>query len=341
MKNRRLVLDAHSNLKLITEEAPKPQKGEVLIRIMANGICGSDVHFFKEGRLGNFIVTDPYTPGHESSGYIAGLGDGVTNFKEGDRVVIEPGITCNICEYCKSGTYHMCKKVIFLSAPPINGTFCDYIAIRQDMVFPFSDALAYEQAAFAEPIAVAVHSVNKAGSVLGKDGVIIGSGAIGLLILQAFKSAGGNKAVMIDILDNRLEVAKGLGADELINPLKSSIPSNLGDVVFEAAGSAKAIEILFDVAKINATVVQVGWPDGNIVPMDIAALNDKELVYTGVNRYANAYPAALSLLANGRVMVDNIISKKFEFKDVVEAFNFAANNASQSTKVIVVNESDY
>ena len=338
MKNRRLVLDAHRNLEIIAEEVPKPQKNEVLIRIVANGICGSDVHFFKEGRLGNFVVTEPYTPGHECSGYVAGLGEDVAEFGVGDRVVIEPGIPCSTCLYCKTGVYHMCKKVIFLSAPPINGTFCDYIAVRKDMVFPFSDALTYEQAAFAEPTAVAVHSVNKAGGVLGKDAVIIGSGAIGLLVLQVFKAAGGNKAVMVDMLDNRLEIAKGLGADEVINPLKSNMASNLGDVVFETAGSVKATEILFDVAKTNATVVQVGWPDGNIVPLDVAALNDKELTYKGVNRYANAYPAALLLLANGRVAVDAVITKKFDFENVIEAFNFAANNAAQSMKIIVVNE---
>jgi len=340
MNNRKLILDAQQNMKIITEKAPQPQKGEVLVRVMANGICGSDIHFYKEGRLGNFVVTKPYTPGHECSGFIAGLGEGVTSFSEGDRVVIEPGIPCGLCGLCKSGRYNLCKEVVFLSAPPVDGTFCDYIALRQDMVFPFLDKLTYEQAAFVEPVAVAVHAVNRAGSVYGKDGVIVGAGSIGMLTLQAFKAAGGNRVAMVDVLDKRLEIAKALGADEIINPAKTSAAmfDNIGDIVFETAGSAKATETLFNMARTGGTVVQVGWPGENIVPMNIANFIDKELYYTSVNRYANAYPTSLSLLAEGHIKVNELISKKFDFADAPAAFKYAAENQSQVVKIMVCNQ---
>lgn len=133
MKNRRFLLDSEHHFTLTEEPVPVPKENEVLVKIAANGICGSDVHFYHEGRLGNFRVTVPYTPGHECSGVITETGAAVKEFRAGDRVVIEPGIPCGLCRYCKSGRYNLCRDVVFLSAPPVNGTFCDFVAIRSDM----------------------------------------------------------------------------------------------------------------------------------------------------------------------------------------------------------------
>ena len=336
--NRGLFLDAQHKLELRECQMPQPGHGELLVRIQANGICGSDIHFFKEGRLGNFIVTDPYIPGHEASGTVAAIGPDVKYFKEGDNVVIEPGIPCGKCSLCKSGRYNLCPDVVFLSAPPINGTFCDYIVIPEGFAYHMPDDMAFETAAIAEPAAVAVHAVNRACIRNGADGVIVGVGPIGLLTLQAFKAAGGGKALCMDVAAKRLALALKLGADSIINTSENNVPQNAGEFVFDTSGSASASSQLFSIARAGGTVVQVGWPNGNMVNMNIADFLDKELNYLGVNRYANAFPAAISWLADGRITTEGFISHRFPFSRAAEAFSFAAENPGEVVKVIVYND---
>lgn len=337
--NRRLLLDAQHEFTIVEESVPQPKAGEVVVKIAANGICGSDVHFYHRGWIGNFKVTVPYTPGHECSGVIESVGEGAGNFKPGDRVVIEPGIPCRKCVLCKTGRYNLCPDVVFLSAPPINGTFCDYVAVDAGFVYPIPDELSLELAALVEPAAVAVHAVNRARFHRGADGVILGAGTIGLMTLQAFKAMGGGRAVCVDMLDKRLDLAKQLGADEVINPAKGGkVPANSADVVFETAGSSKTTAQLYEIARPAGCAVQVGWPDTADVPMDVATLMEKEIDYVGVSRYANAFPAALTYLADGRIRGEAMVTDRFGFMDSAEAFRHAHENAKDTIKVVVLND---
>lgn len=336
-KNRCMFLDADHQFTPKECEIPIPASDEVLVKIAANGICGSDVHFYAEGRLGNFVVTAPYIPGHEASGTVEEMGSSVKGFNLGDKVVIEPGIPCGRCAYCLSGRYNLCPSVIFMSAPPINGTFCDYVCVRYDFVYKVPAEMPFEYAALVEPVAVAVHAANRAGFINGKVGLVYGAGPIGLLTLQAFKAAGGGRIICVDVLDNRLELAKMLGADEVINAKNGAEISNLADVVFETAGSPVTTAQLFTAARIGATVVQVGWPAGNVVKMNIADFLDKELSYMGVNRYANAYPAAIRYINDGRIDVKSLITHTFDFDKTPEAFICAKENPSKVIKVVVRN----
>jgi L-iditol 2-dehydrogenase len=336
-KNRCAFLDKEHNFKIIECEIPVPKENEILIKIVANGICGSDIHFFAEGRLGNFIVTDPYVPGHEASGTVQGIGKDVTGFITGEKVVIEPGIPCGRCKLCMSGRYNLCQSVIFFSAPPINGTFCDYICVRADFVHKVPENTPFEYAAMAEPTAVAVHAVNRAGIISGKDGLIFGVGPIGLLTLQAFKAMGGGRATCVDIIDNRLELAKKLGADKIFNAKSGEDLTNIADVVFETAGSSFTTSQIFTAVRPAGTAVQVGWPSSNMVNMNIADFIEKEITYTSINRYANAFPAAIQYISDGRINVKPLITHTFDFCDIATAFKFAKDNPSQVIKVIVKN----
>lgn len=333
--NRGAYLNSEHHFTIKETDIQKPAPDEVTVQIMANGICGSDVHFYKEGRLGNFVVTRPYIPGHEASGIVTETGADVKTVKAGDRVVIEPGIPCGRCGHCRSGRYNLCPDVVFLSAPPIDGTFRDYVTIRHDSVYKIPDSLSFEHAALIEPVAVAVHAVNRSRVQNGESAVIIGAGPIGLLTLQAFKAAGGGKAVCVDKIAKRLTLAAELGADEVIDA-SGGIPSDMADVVFETAGSAKATEGLFAAAKPGGRVVQVGWPDENRVKMNIADFLDKELDYIGVNRYANAYPAAIAWTADRRINVEKVITHRFPFAKVAEAFRFTSENPGEVIKTIVL-----
>ena len=336
--NRCAFLDANHKLSILEMEHPKPSNDQVVIKIMANGICGSDIHFYNDGRLGNFVVNEPYVPGHEASGVVVEIGSHVEDISVGDRVVVEPGIPCGQCYYCRIGRYNLCKEVVFLSAPPINGTFCDYLSIRRDCVHQIPEKLSFEQASLAEPVAVAVHAVNRARLNSGATAVIVGAGPIGLLTLQAFKCAGGSKAICIDRMDKRLEVAKELGADEVINISQNSGElCNVADVIFETAGSTQATQTVFRLAKIGGCVVQVGWPGDQVVGMNIADFIDKELDYVAVNRYANAFPTVIAWMTDGRINVDKLITHRYSFDQVDEAFKFTGQNPNEVIKTVVVN----
>ncbi|MBR2403528.1 MAG: NAD(P)-dependent alcohol dehydrogenase [Lachnospiraceae bacterium] len=337
--NRKLYLNENHQLYLVEEGMPEPKENEVLIQIKANGICGSDVHFFHEGRLGNFVVDRPYVPGHEASGVVVKNGSKAGIFQEGDRVVIEPGIPCGHCKLCKEGRYNLCPDVEFFSAPPINGTFCDYICVNENFLFEIPDSLSFEDAALAEPAAVAIHAVRKAEFKAGATGVIVGMGPIGLFTLQAFKAAGGGKAICLDILESRLEKAVAFGADEVINTKTCDRElENIGDVVFETAGNKVTTAQLFDLARPGGSVVQVGWPNGNIVEMNIAKMMDKELTYRGINRYANVFDTAVIWLEDGRIPAKEMITQRFPLSQAKEAFEWALNHPNETIKVIVIND---
>ncbi len=334
VKNRKAYLDKEHNFTIREEDVPEPECLEVLVQIKANGICGSDVHFFKEGKLGNFIVTKPYVPGHECSGVVAAVGSGVKGFREGDAVTIEPGIPCGKCSLCRDGRYNLCPDVVFLSAPPVDGTFCDYVCVPYDMVFKIPEGLPFDEAAMIEPAAVAVQAVKRAVFPKGASGTVIGAGPIGLLTMQAFKAAGGGSVTCVDTNRFRLDFAKRLGADAVYNPT-FIIPKT--DVAFETAGADKATESLFSYLNPGGCAVQVGWPRSNHVPMDIARFIEKELTYVSVNRYANAYPAAIRWISDGRIKVKEMITHRFNLDDVSEAFSFTAENQSVVIKTVVLN----
>lgn len=337
--NRRLYLNEKHELYLKKENIPKPKANDVLIQIKANGICGSDVHFFHEGRLGNFVVDRPYVPGHEASGIVIENGKNASKFKCGDRVVIEPGIPCGHCKMCKEGRYNLCPDVMFLSAPPIDGTFCDYICVNENFLFRIPDSLSFEDAALAEPVSVAIHAVRRAEFRPGAVGVIVGAGPIGLLTLQAFKASGGGKAICLDILDSRLEKAVQVGADEVINTMSCKEKlENLGEVIFETAGNKITTAQLFSLACTGGSVVQVGWPNGNVVNMNIADMMDKELSYRGVNRYANVFDTAITWLKDGRIHAKEMITHRFTLTQAKDAFEWALNYPQETIKVIVTND---
>ncbi|MDD2356009.1 MAG: alcohol dehydrogenase catalytic domain-containing protein [Lachnospiraceae bacterium] len=161
MNNRQLFLFKDHHMELIDGEVPEPGQGQLRIKIRYNGICGSDLHFYHEGRLGNFVVGKPYVPGHEASGIVDKIGDGVSNFNVGDQVVPEPGIPCGKCKFCKNGRYNLCPDVRFLSEPGTNGTFCDYVIMPEHFVHHIPKGLSLEKAALAEPVAVSVQAVNE------------------------------------------------------------------------------------------------------------------------------------------------------------------------------------
>jgi len=340
------VLHAPHDLRYEDAPVPEPKPDEVLVRIRANGLCGSDIHFFDHGELGPFRVDRPYIPGHEASGVVARAAQDGSGPAHGTRVAVEPGIPCRRCEHCKKGRYNLCEDVVFLSAPPVNGTFAEYVAVASDFAHPLPDDLDDESGAFIEPISVGIQAMQRGRFQAGGTALVLGAGPIGLVTQLVAQAYGAGAVYAMDLLDHRLELAAQLGAAGTISagtgdPVATFMDLTGGrgaDFVFDTTGSSKASAMAPFVAARGGTIVQVGWPEKSRFPYPMEEVIEKELSIHGVNRYCNTFPVAIGLLASGRIDVSPLISHRFDFSQVVDAFAFATENRSETIKVMILSE---
>ncbi len=336
----------HTKGDLRYEEVPVPDVGpdEVLVKVAANGLCGSDIHFFENGELGPFKVTEPYIPGHEASGTVVQAATSGPGPAVGQRVAIEPGVPCRRCEWCKAGRYNLCPDVVFMSAPPVDGTFAEYVALAADFAHPLPAEVSDELGAFVEPVSVGIQACARADLRAGVSVAIMGAGPIGLVTFLVARAFGAAQVLMVDLLEHRLQLALDLGATAVVNAQRDHVPdavtsltSGRGvDVVFDASGSSDACKLTPYLAKRGGVVTLIGWPETSVFPFPIEMVLDKELDVRGVNRYCNTYPRAIALLASGRLDVRPLISHRFPFDQVVGAFEFASENRTATVKIMVI-----
>ncbi|MFW6268845.1 MAG: NAD(P)-dependent alcohol dehydrogenase [Bacillota bacterium] len=337
---RAAVLHEIRDLRVEDIKIPELKNDEVMIKIRANGICGSDIHFYEKGELGPFKVEEPYVPGHESSGEVIETGESVESLKEGDKVVVEPGLPCRKCEYCKTGRYNLCPEVTFLSAPPVNGTLSEYVSVPADFVYKIPENMSYLEGALVEPTMVGVHACNRGEITAGMSAVVLGVGPIGLLTLQAVRAYGVTEVIAVDIIPERLELAD---TGEVANLEKENIENKMQmitndkgvDVAFETAGNTETSRSSVNLVKRGGTVVHVGWTDPGEFPYSIETVMEKELDIKGVNRYANAYPTAIALIAEGKIRVKPLITHTFDLEEAKKAFAYALNNRQAVIKAVV------
>ena len=344
---RAAVLHGAGDLRFEKVDRPRAQEGEALVRIRANGLCGSDIHFYEAGRLGPFIVDRPYIPGHEAAGEIVEVRDDSRSrggLSVGTRVVIEPGIPCRRCSYCRTGLYNLCTNVRFLSAPPENGTFAEYAALATDFCYPVPDDLTDEEAALTEPVSVGVHACNRAALRPGEPFAIVGAGPIGLITMLVAFAYGAGPAVVVDLAPARREKAVELGAthgidgadaDAAVQEILDVTDGEGVPFVFDTSGSAAGCALAPRIARRAGSVTLVGWPEVATFPYPIEQVIEKELDVRGINRYRNTYPTALALMSRRKIDVRPLISHRFAFDEVVQAFEFASGNRDKTIKVIV------
>lgn len=202
------------------------------------GICGSDVHYLVHGRIGDFVVKDKMIIGHEASGIVKKLGKDVKNLQVGDRVAIEPGVSCRLCEFCKTGRYNLCPDMKFCATPPYDGNLRRFYAHAADFCFKLPDHVTMEEGALLEPLSVGVHACRKANVQLGDNVLILGAGPIGLVSLICAKEMGASKVIITDLLQSRLDVAKELGADFTFAIPKGATEDELVKQIHEILGNA-------------------------------------------------------------------------------------------------------
>ncbi|MDF2891085.1 MAG: alcohol dehydrogenase [Clostridia bacterium] len=343
MNNKAIFM--HGTNEMIWKDVPMPsvKENEVLIKVEAVGICGSDVHYFQHGRIGDFVVEGDFILGHECAGEVVEVGSAVKNLAVGDRVALEPGKTCGKCEFCKEGRYNLCPDVEFFATPPYHGVFTNYVAHPEDMCFKLPENVSNVEGALVEPLAVGLHATDIGEVKLGDTVVIYGSGCIGLVTLLACKAKGASKIIIVDVLENRLKKALELGATHVINPMEADVVETVktitegkgAHVVVDTAAAVVTVKQTVDVLRIGGTIVLVGMTPKDEVEFNFMKLMGKEGVLKTIFRYRNLYPVAINAIASGAINVKNIVSHEFDFENTKEAFDFVVNNARDVVKAVI------
>jgi len=338
-----LTCRIHAKEDLRIEPADDPQigPGQVLIRLGAGGICGSDLHYYFEGRNGSFVIREPLIPGHEASGVVAKVGPGVTRVKAGDKIAVSPSHACGHCDYCREGREHLCRNMRFLGSaslyPHVQGMFCEYFVMGERQCYPVAGDISLGELAFAEPLAVALHAVNRGPALMGKSVLITGAGTIGCLTVIAARLAGARQITVSDVLDHPLSTATAVGADRTIRADRDVdvLATPQFDVAYEVSGSFAALKACVAAVKRGGTVVQVGTLPHEPLPFVVNEIMGKELDLKGAFRWGIEFDWAVDYLSSRRVDVRPLLSGQFPLQDAVQAFELAKDK-TRSTKVQVI-----
>ncbi len=337
------VLYKARDIRIEERPAPTLRPTDVLIKVRAVGICGSDVHYYHHGGMGIHTVRQPVILGHECSGDVVAVGAAVERFKAGDRVVAEPGVPCRRCKHCYEGRYNLCSKVHFMGTPPVDGCLCELIAWPEDFTFHIPQHMSYEEASLMEPLVVGIYSVDMSGMRVHASVAILGAASVGLLTLAVAKRAGAGKAFIIDRIPERLAFAEKLGADEAINfteadPVKVVQEETGGtgvDVVFEAAGSPAAVKQTTDLVGAAGTIVLIGICGEDVIPFNFGMLRRKEITLKPVRRYRHVFPRAIAMAASGAVNLKALVTHTFPLSQIAEAFDLTRECRDGVLKAVV------
>lgn len=320
-------------------EIPKAQDGQVVLKMMKIGVCGSDVHVYH----GEHPFTPyPVTQGHEVSGEVYEVGTGVTGLNVGQAVTIQPQIVCNACFMCKKGDYHICENLKVMGFQTV-GAGSHYFAVDAKMVTPLPSGMSYDEGAMIEPLAVGVHAIRRIGDVTGKSVVVIGAGPIGNLLAQAAKGMGARKVLITDIVDFRLQKAKECGIDACINTKNidfgDAINEHFGeekaDFIFDCAGNEFTLEQALKNGRNGSTIVLVAIFAGTPKFSQILA-NHKEIIIDTSFMYKNEdYLGAIELINQNKITLQPLITKHFAFKEFKQAYEYIDQNKDTTLKVIV------
>jgi D-xylulose reductase len=316
---------------------------DVRIDLRTVGICGSDVHYYTHGAIGQFVVRAPMVLGHEASGVITEVGGAVAHLKVGDRVCMEPGIPDPNSKATLQGMYNLDPAVRFWATPPIHGILRPSVVHPAAFTFKLPDNVSYAEGAMVEPVAVGMHAATKAKIKPGDLAIVMGAGPIGMVTALAALAGGCSQVIMTDVQQPKLDLAATLGPITPVNVAKQNLKEIVDDMtdgwganlVFECSGAEKAAAGVFAPLCPGGAVVYVGIPLQPIA-YDVAAAMVKEARVEHVFRYAHVYPRAIALMASGKLNVKPLITDTFRFEESVAAFDFAVNMPPTSVKAQIV-----
>ena len=322
---------------------PNPKDDEVLVKLEYVGICGSDMHYYETGAIGDYVVEPPFVLGHEPGGTVVEVGKNVKHLKVGDRVALEPGKTCGHCEFCREGKYNLCPEVVFFATPPVDGVFQEYVAHEADLCFKLPDNVSTLEGALIEPLAVGFHAANQGGAHAGQTAVVMGAGCIGLVSMMALKAEGVSRVYVVDVMQKRLDKALELGADGVINgkdgdavdAVRKLTGGRGCDLVIETAGTEITTRQAIHMTKKGATIVLVGYSKTGEMTLPMSLALDKELTFKTVFRYRHIYPMAIDAVAAGRVNLKGIVTDIFDFDDIQNAMDKSVADKANIVKAVV------
>ena len=324
-------------------EIPKAKDDEVLVKLEYVGICGSDLHYYETGAIGNYVVEPPFVLGHEPGGTVVEVGKNVKHLKVGDRVALEPGKTCGHCEFCRTGRYNLCPDVVFFATPPVDGVFQEYVAHEADLCFKLPENVSTMEGALIEPLAVGFHAAMQGGARAGQTAVVMGSGCIGLVTMMALKSMGVSKVYVVDIMEKRLEKALELGADGVINGSEKEAAGEIMrltggrgcDLAVETAGTQITTIQTIHMTKKGGTIVLVGYSKSGEMTLPMSLALDKELTFKTIFRYRHIYPMAIDAVASGKVNLKGIVTEVFALDEVQKAMDLSVKNKADIVKAVI------
>lgn len=322
------------------QDRPRPQPGpdEVLVQVTSVGVCGSDTHYYTHGRIGSYAVTAPLVLGHEAAGVVVGVGEGVAPARVGQRVSIEPGVPCRECEQCLAGRYNLCPDMVFHATPPVDGSLSEVIVHHHAFAHPVPDEVGDDAAAMVEPLSVALWAARKAAVGPGDRVLVTGAGPVGLLCAQVARVAGAVEVVVVDVNPHRLAVAAAHGATDTVDAREMSLSDRYAGrpaphVLLECSGHpGPTLAGLGSLAPAGRAVL-VGM-GGDTLDLPVSLVQERELLVTGVFRYANTWPTAIALVASGQVQVDDLVTGHFRLDQTAEALT-AASDDPRSIKSMI------
>ena len=331
MKVARLY--GRGDLRVTDEPLPQVPAGWSLIRVAAVGLCGSDLHWYAEGGIGDARLETPLVVGHEFAGVID------SGPRSGEAVAVDPGIPCGVCPTCRAGNRHLCPTVAFAGHGTNDGALREYLAWPTELLHPLPPPLTGADGAMLEPLGVAVHAIDLGHIRLGSAVAVVGCGPIGLMLLQAARAAGATTVIAVEPLEHRREAARRLGADVVLSPGEDLGPAltqlgGLGvDVAFEIAGTDPAVETAMQLVRPGGRIVLAGIPDTDLTSFPAALARRKGLTIAMSRRMSEVYPRATSLVTQGLVDVASLVSARYPLEQVAEAFEVAVARTGLKTVV--------
>lgn len=330
------VLLQPKSIELQRVDLPEPQRGQVLVRVTAVGVCGSDTHFYETGVIGDIVVKGPIVLGHETAGEIVAVGEGVDPMRIGTQVAIEPQAPCRTCDFCKEGSYHLCADMRFYGAYPVDGSFSEYVLIDDDFAHSVPASMTSEEAALVEPVSVAIHACRTGNVVAGSRVLITGAGPIGALCGQVARAFGATEVVISDPILHRREYAVAHGATRVIDPAVEDLnrDDKYFNVYIDASGNAQAIQSAFPTIRPRGTAVLVGM-GGQELLIPVAMIQHREIILTGTYRYVNTWPTAIDLIATGKIEVKSLVTGRFGLDNVEDALLKAKTDPTAIKSMII------
>jgi L-iditol 2-dehydrogenase len=331
MKNMAAVMTGLNTIEIQERPMPVPGPRQAVVRIQAVGVCGSDVAYYRYGKIGNEVVDGDIILGHEVSGDVVIIGDGVTNVQVGDRVAIEPGTPCRECSECMAGRYHLCPDLTFLATPPYDGAFVQFLLIDARCLFAMPNTMSYEEGALIEPLSVGLWGCRRASLRAGDHVLVTGAGPVGLLAAEAAEALGAASVTLTDVSEYRLGVARSHG---FLTERGDSPTDRTFDVLLECSGAEGVLASSLGRLREAGRAAVIGVAKAETVALPLSSLNRTELTISLVKRYQNTWPLAIALVSSGRVNLNGLLTHEFTLSQTADALNLGATNP-ESLKAVI------